>query len=171
MTTNLIDCRNLVCSFINDINKVHEEHIDAINAVGKEKGEILTLFEESSKNNTYSEELENRYRVICKKQNEILKTFRRAQANVLDKHSMKHPADFFLAISWREQSFFFNDQIIEEKIINKNKIKIFTETIGYPNYNSDRYKVFILDLKDGKWVISKIRQYDPEKQKEYPLNW
>ncbi len=97
MTTTLLECKNLVNSFIDDMNKVHAEHRDIINAINKEREEIGILLEETSKNNSYSEELTNRHQTTMKRHTEIMKAFRRAQAEVLDKHSVERPKDFFMS--------------------------------------------------------------------------
>jgi hypothetical protein len=117
-----------------------------------------TVENETSKNNARSNLMQ------------ILKEYRAAQADILVAHNMKVPIDFFEF--YAPGCIFSNRVIANEKRIDSNKVKVFTECQQAANVNQF-YIVFTLEKKDDndKWIITRIRNYEGKLKKETPLLW
>lgn len=98
-----------------------------------------------------------------------LRCYREKQAKVLESYSLVVPKDFFLSLP--AECNYCGDQIVREDIVNKNKVKLFTESTANEYYNYYKNKVFVFVNKNGIWLLTNVKRIDEKTGKEEKIQW
>ncbi len=163
MTTANQTPREIVESFIKDMIAVYEKHKSAIEkaieASRKAQDDTVTKESDSKKYWATRDRLSKKYGQIANK-------YFQDRAEVLKKYNIPIPTNFFQAVSG--DCIYCGDEIVEEVIVNKNNVKIFTET-GSRSY--ERHKIYVVQMKEGQWQLVKLRRVDEKTKKDSDLGW
>ena len=155
--------REIVESFIRDMNAVYKKHRPAMDKATESSQKAMADRELEEKDRKKYWTTRNR---LSKKYGQLALKYKEACAEVLKKYGIPISSDYFQAVS--ADCIYFGDEVKEEVVVNKNTVKIYTET---KERSYEHLKIYVVQMKDGQWQLAKLRRLDEQTQKDSHLDW
>lgn len=161
MTTTQKTPREEVESFIKDMIASFDKYRSKIEKVNKDS---WTHHDDKAALQADSKKYWAKRNRLDKKSSDLVHLYYNDRAEVLKKHGIPVPSDFFSALL--SGCIYDGDEIEKEVVVNKNTVKIFTRGKTYIPL-----KIFVVQMQDGKWQITKLRELNEKTQKDSHLDW
>lgn len=161
------NAKKLLETFISQMNAIHKKHEPfaaphEVKRVAFTKTKMPSDPEEAQK---WSEE----NRRLSREYDKVLQPYVNEKADLLDRFGIKYPDYFRSVLSWTTKSRYADDVIVGEKVVNKNKVKLFTE--GNKGNIYTHRKVFTLCKNGDEWMITKVASIEEDTGKEVGMEW
>ncbi len=163
MTTTQKTPREVVEAFIKDMIAVFEKYRLFFE---KKSVEIKDARNDTATKEKDTEQYLATIRAINGEFSVKLRHYYDDRAEVLKKYNIPVPSDFFSALS--AGCIYLGDEVKEEVSVNKNTTKIFTDNSGK---TYERLKIFVVQMKEGNWQITKLKLVNPKTNKDSNLDW